>query len=92
MLDVSVYDMDQDKSSDFLGRIVIPLLKIHNNEKRWYALKDQKLQNRAKGSVLLEMELIYNPIRAALRTVHPKETRYDDTETKFKRQVSSSII
>lgn len=80
--------MDQDKSSDFLGRVAIPLMRIHNNERRWYALKDQKLLGRAKGSILLEMELVYNPVRAALRTLNAKEARFDDRETKFKRQAS----
>ncbi|XP_055335584.1 multiple C2 and transmembrane domain-containing protein 1-like isoform X2 [Paramacrobiotus metropolitanus] len=86
-LDITVMDMDQDKKSDFLGRVAIPLLRIQNNERRWYALKDQKLQGRAKGAILLEMEMIYNPLRAAFRTLHPKEVCFDRQESKFKTQV-----
>ncbi|XP_055355490.1 multiple C2 and transmembrane domain-containing protein 1-like isoform X2 [Paramacrobiotus metropolitanus] len=87
VLDITVMDMDQDKKSDFLGRIAIPLLRVQNNERRWYALKDQKLRGRAKGSILLEMEMIYNPFRAAFRTLHPKEVYFDKHEGKFKTQV-----
>ncbi|GAU99133.1 hypothetical protein RvY_10176-2 [Ramazzottius varieornatus] len=87
VLDVTVYDMDQDKKSDFLGRIAVPLLKIHNRERRWYALKDQNLIGRTKGSILLEMDMLYNPVRAAVRTFKPREARLNQEETKFRRQV-----
>ena len=87
ILEITVLDMDQDKKSDFLGRIAIPLLKIKNGERRWYALKDEKLIGRAKGSILLELSLNYNPIRAAIRTVNPQEARFDEVEPKFRRQV-----
>lgn len=36
--------------------------KIRNSEKRWYALKDKKLHRRAKGQILLEFELFWNPV------------------------------
>lgn len=75
---------------EFLGKIAIPLLRIRNGEKRWYALKDKKLRSRAKGNspqILLEMNLVWNPIRACIRTLNPKEEKYMQTEVKFKRQV-----
>lgn len=87
VIDINVYDMDQDKKADFLGRVAIPLLRMHNRERRWYALKDKSLLRRTKGAILLEMDLVYNDVRAAVRTLHPRETRYDVVEPKFKRQV-----
>jgi hypothetical protein len=69
---------------------MIPLLRIRNGEKRWYALKDRKLRSRAKGNnpqILLEMRLEWNPIRACIRTLNPREEKYMQSEVKFKRQV-----
>ncbi|PIK45728.1 putative multiple C2 and transmembrane domain-containing protein 1 [Apostichopus japonicus] len=83
-LEVTIYDEDKHGSPEFLGKCAIPLLRIRNGEKRFYALKDKKLQGRAKGSILLEMEFIYNDIKAAIRTVNPTEVRYMEQEPKFK--------
>ncbi|XP_014281344.1 multiple C2 and transmembrane domain-containing protein isoform X3 [Halyomorpha halys] len=90
VLEVTVYDEDRDHKVEFLGKVAIPLLKIRNNEKRWYALKDKKLYSRAKGNfpqILLELSVIWNPIRACIRTLNPKEEKYMQQEIKFKRQV-----
>lgn len=90
VLEVTVYDEDRDHKVEFLGKVAIPLLRIRNGEKRWYALKDKKLRSRAKGSspqILLEMHLAWNPLRACIRTLNPKEEKYMQTEVKFKRQV-----
>lgn len=50
VLEVTVFDEDRDHKVEFLGRVAIPLWRIHNNEKRWYALKDKKMYARAKGN------------------------------------------
>lgn len=44
VLDVTVFDEDRDHKVEFLGRVVIPLLRIRNGEKRWYALKDKNCE------------------------------------------------
>lgn len=65
VLEVTVYDEDRDHKVEFLGKVAIPLLRIHNGEKRWYALKDKKLYGRAKGNspqILLEMNVVWNPV------------------------------
>lgn len=90
VLEITVYDEDRDHKVEFLGKIAIPLLRIRNGEKKWYALKDKKLRARAKGNspqILLEMTVHWNPIRACIRTLNPREEKYMQTEVKFKRQV-----
>lgn len=57
ILEVSVMD---EKKSEVVGKISIFLLKIYNDEKKWYALKDSTLREPAKGNnprILLEMNL-----------------------------------
>ncbi|XP_075985973.1 multiple C2 domain and transmembrane region protein isoform X7 [Anticarsia gemmatalis] len=90
ILEITVYDEDHDHKVEFLGKLAIPLLNIRNGEKRWYALKDKKLRARAKGNypqILLEMLVIWNPLKAAIRAVNPKEPKYMYQEAKFKRQL-----
>uniref|UniRef100_A0A8D8VPG9 Multiple C2 and transmembrane domain-containing protein 1 n=1 Tax=Cacopsylla melanoneura TaxID=428564 RepID=A0A8D8VPG9_9HEMI len=90
VLDVTVYDEDKDHKVEFLGKLAIPLLRILNGEKKWYALKDKKLMGRAKGNnpqILLEMNVVWNTVRACIRTLNPMEKKYMQTDCKFKRQV-----
>lgn len=89
-LEVTVYDEDRDHKVEFLGKVVIPLLRVRNGERKWYPLKDKKLRSRAKGvnpQILLELTVLWNPIRACIRTLNPKEEKYMQAEVKFKRQV-----
>jgi hypothetical protein len=65
VLQVTVYDEDRDHRFEFLGAVSIPLLRIGNGQKRWYALKDRKLRFRAKGSnpqILLELNVVWNEV------------------------------
>ncbi|XP_058461918.1 multiple C2 and transmembrane domain-containing protein isoform X2 [Malaya genurostris] len=90
VLELTVFDEDRDHKVEFLGRVVIPLLRIRNGEKRWYALKDKKMFIRAKGiqpQILLEMTVVWNKLRAALRALEPKEEKLVQQEAKFKRQL-----
>ncbi|XP_049881228.1 multiple C2 and transmembrane domain-containing protein isoform X3 [Pectinophora gossypiella] len=90
ILELTVYDEDHDHKVEFLGKLAVPLLSIRNGEKRWFALKDKKMRARAKGNypqILLEMTVIWNPLKAAIRAVNPKEPKYMHQEAKFKRQL-----
>jgi hypothetical protein len=90
VLDVTVFDEDRDHKVEFLGRVMIPLFKIRNGEKRWYALKDKNLTSRAKGvspQIQLEMTVVWNSIKAAIRVLEPKEEKLVQQEAKFKRQL-----
>ncbi|XP_063432258.1 multiple C2 and transmembrane domain-containing protein 1-like isoform X3 [Mytilus trossulus] len=84
ILEVTVYDEDRDKKVEFLGKIAIPLLNVRCGEKRWYTLKDKKLLNRTKGAIMLEIDVVYNPVKSAIRTVNPREEKYMKPEPKFK--------
>ncbi|KAE8753209.1 hypothetical protein FOCC_FOCC000132 [Frankliniella occidentalis] len=90
VLEITVYDEDRDHKVEFLGKLAVPLIRVRSGEKRWYCLKDKNLTSRAKGNnpqILLEMTVIWNQIRASIRTINPKEKKYMQSETKFKRQV-----
>ena len=90
VLEITVFDEDRDHRVEFLGKVAIPLLTVNNFEKTWHLLKNKKLRKCAKGTnpqILLEMIVIWNPYRAAIRTLNPKEVKYMESEMKFKREI-----
>uniref|UniRef100_A0A1A9WYX3 C2 domain-containing protein n=1 Tax=Glossina brevipalpis TaxID=37001 RepID=A0A1A9WYX3_9MUSC len=90
VLEITVYDEDRDHRVEFLGKLIIPLLRIKNGVKRWYTLKDKNLCIRAKGmspQILLEMTVVWNELRAICRVLQPKEEKLIQQEAKFKRQL-----
>ncbi|XP_035824948.1 multiple C2 and transmembrane domain-containing protein 1 isoform X2 [Aplysia californica] len=92
VLEVTVYDEDRNKKVEFLGKIAIPLLRVRNGERRWYALKDRKLMHKTKGAVLLEMDFVFNQLKAAVRTVNPREEKLMKAEQKFKISIMKQNI
>lgn len=86
-LEVTVFDEDPNKKFEFLGRVRIPLLSIENGVKKWFALKDKRCVSRSKGQIQLEFSLVYNPLRACIRTLNPRETKLLTPDLKFKRSV-----
>ncbi|CAD7015084.1 unnamed protein product [Ceratitis capitata] len=90
VLEITVYDEDRDHRVEFLGKLIIPLLRIKNGVKRWYTLKDKNLCVRAKGlspQICLEMTVIWNDVRAICQILQPKEEKLIQQEAKFKRQL-----
>ncbi|KAM4720409.1 multiple C2 and transmembrane domain-containing protein 1 isoform 2-T2 [Anableps anableps] len=87
VLEVSVFDEDRDRSADFLGKVAIPLLNVHNGVQRAYLLKNKELTAPTKGLIYLEIEVIYNTIKAALKTVVPAEQKYIEEEPKVSKQL-----
>ncbi|XP_008278984.1 multiple C2 and transmembrane domain-containing protein 1 isoform X2 [Stegastes partitus] len=87
VLEVTVFDEDRDRSADFLGKVVIPLLNIRNGEQKGYVLKNKELTGPTKGAIYLEIDVIYNTVKAALRTVVPAEQKYMEEEPKVSKQL-----
>ncbi|XP_041815490.1 multiple C2 and transmembrane domain-containing protein 1 isoform X4 [Chelmon rostratus] len=87
VLEVTVFDEDRDRSADFLGRVAIPLLYIRNGEQKSYVLKNKELTGPTKGVIYLEIDVIYNTVKAALRTGVPAEQKYMEEEPKVSKHL-----
>jgi len=55
-------------------------------------LKNRTFTERAKGVLYVECEVVYNPVRAAIRTINPKEEKVSDMEEKFSRKILMNNI
>ncbi|CAL8329988.1 unnamed protein product [Arctogadus glacialis] len=87
VLEVTVYDEDRDRSADFLGKVAIPLLNIQNGVRKAYALKSKELTGPTKGVIFLEIDVIFNAIKASIRTINPIEQKYIEGESKMSKQL-----
>ncbi|XP_077943737.1 multiple C2 and transmembrane domain-containing protein 1 isoform X2 [Gasterosteus aculeatus] len=87
VLEVSVYDEDRDRSADFLGKVAIPLLNIQNGERKAYALKSKELTGPTKGVIFLEIDVIFNAVKAGLTTLIPIEQKYIEEEPRVSKQL-----
>ncbi|XP_045427708.1 multiple C2 and transmembrane domain-containing protein 1 isoform X13 [Pipistrellus kuhlii] len=87
VLEVTVYDEDRDRSADFLGKVAIPLLSIQNGEQKAYVLKNKQLTGPTKGVIYLEIDVIFNAVKASLRTLIPKEQKYIEEENRLSKQM-----
>ncbi|KAK7929725.1 hypothetical protein WMY93_006120 [Mugilogobius chulae] len=87
VLEVTVFDEDRDRSADFLGKVAIPLLRVQNGEQKGYALKNKQLTGPTKGFLFLEIDVIYNKVKAAFRTLVPAEQKYIEEEQKVSKQL-----
>nr|XP_033773573.1 multiple C2 and transmembrane domain-containing protein 1 isoform X2 [Geotrypetes seraphini] len=86
-LEVTVYDEDRDRSADFLGKVAIPLLSIQNGEQKAYVLKNKQLTGPTKGVIYLEIDVIFNAVKASMRTLIPKEPKYMEEEPRLSKQL-----
>lgn len=92
VIEVTVHD---EKRSEDIAKITIPLLKINNGVKKWYALKHTTQRERARGTnprILLEMKVTWNLTKASLRSFTPKQTKYLETKAKFDRHIFARNI
>ncbi|KFQ98988.1 Multiple C2 and transmembrane domain-containing protein 1, partial [Opisthocomus hoazin] len=87
VLEVTVYDEDRDRSADFLGKVAIPLLSIQNGEQKAYVLKNKQLTGPTKGVIYLEIDVIFNAVKASVRTLMPKEQKYIEEENRLSKQL-----
>ncbi|XP_068618547.1 multiple C2 and transmembrane domain-containing protein-like [Battus philenor] len=92
VLEVIVWD---EKRTEEVGKVSIPLLNIKNPSKKWYALKGINQRERAKGNnprILLEMGITWNLVKASVRVVNPKEVNLLQTEEKLDRHTFARNI
>ncbi|XP_017554996.1 multiple C2 and transmembrane domain-containing protein 2 isoform X1 [Pygocentrus nattereri] len=87
ILEVTVFDEDGDKPPDFLGKVAIPVLSIHNGQIISCPLRKDHLESLSKGTILLELEVIFNPIKASIRTFNPRERKFLEDNPKFSKKV-----
>ncbi|XP_070769206.1 multiple C2 and transmembrane domain-containing protein 2-like [Enoplosus armatus] len=87
VLVVTIFDEDGDKAPDFLGKVAIPLLSIRRGQQIAFPLKKEDFGGLSKGSITLELEVIFNPVRAGIRTFQPRERRFMEDNPKFSKKV-----
>ncbi|XP_072473376.1 multiple C2 and transmembrane domain-containing protein 2 isoform X2 [Notamacropus eugenii] len=92
VLEVTVFDEDGDKPPDFLGKVAIPLLSIRDGQQSCYVLKNKDLEQASKGVIYLEMDVIYNPVKASLRTFTPREKRFVEDSRKLSKKILSRDV
>uniref|UniRef100_A0A669CQE9 Multiple C2 and transmembrane domain-containing protein 2 n=1 Tax=Oreochromis niloticus TaxID=8128 RepID=A0A669CQE9_ORENI len=87
VLVVTIFDEDGDKAPDFLGKVAIPLLLIRRGQQIAFPLKKEDLGELSKGSITLELEVIFNPVsKASIRTFQPKERYFMEDNPKFSKK------
>ncbi|XP_031420278.1 multiple C2 and transmembrane domain-containing protein 2 isoform X2 [Clupea harengus] len=92
VLVLTVYDDDRDKPPDFLGKVAVPLLSIHNGQAVTKHLKKDNLGSQSKGTISLEMDVIYNPVRAGIRSFGPTEIKFMEDNPKFNKKLLARNI
>ncbi|XP_076800137.1 multiple C2 and transmembrane domain-containing protein 1-like [Clavelina lepadiformis] len=87
VFEITVYDEDSENEKDFLGKIVIPILSCNNGDTHTYTLKDKKLKEKTKGTITVQISYIFNQVRAAIRTFSPREEKFMEESSKFKKSL-----
>ncbi|XP_061526026.1 multiple C2 and transmembrane domain-containing protein 2-like isoform X2 [Phycodurus eques] len=82
----TIFDEDGDKAPDFLGKVAIPLLSIRRRQQITMLLKKEDLGELTKGNITLELEIIFNPVRASIRTFQPRERKFMEDNPKFSKK------
>ncbi|XP_044049856.1 multiple C2 and transmembrane domain-containing protein 2 isoform X2 [Siniperca chuatsi] len=92
VIELTVLDENGDKAPNFLGKVAIPLLTVQNGQQICLFLKKETLGNVSKGTITLVLEVIYNKVRAGIRTFQPKETKSMEENVKFSKKVLARNI
>ncbi|XP_073328262.1 multiple C2 and transmembrane domain-containing protein 2 [Pagrus major] len=92
VLELTVLDENGDKAPNFLGKVAIPLLTVQNGQEICLFLKKEDLGNVSKGTITLVLEVIYNKVRAGIRTFQPEETKLMEENLKFSKKVLARNI
>ncbi|XP_010212178.1 PREDICTED: multiple C2 and transmembrane domain-containing protein 1, partial [Tinamus guttatus] len=62
-------------------------LQIQNGQQKAYVLKNKQLTGPTKGVIYLEIDVIFNPVKAGIRTLMPKEQKYIEEENRLSKQL-----
>uniref|UniRef100_A0A4W4HFD3 C2 domain-containing protein n=1 Tax=Electrophorus electricus TaxID=8005 RepID=A0A4W4HFD3_ELEEL len=94
VLMLTVCGEDGDKSPDILGKVAIPLLTVcvTNGQLITSLLKKEDLAGPSKGTITLELSVLYNPARAAIKTFKPRETKFEEDNPKFNKKLLARNI
>uniref|UniRef100_A0A8D0H314 Multiple C2 and transmembrane domain containing 2 n=1 Tax=Sphenodon punctatus TaxID=8508 RepID=A0A8D0H314_SPHPU len=92
VLEVTVFDEDGDKPPDFLGKVAIPLLSVRNGQQGCYTLKNKDLECPSKGVIYLEVDVLFNPVKASIRTFSTREKRFLEDNRKFSKKILSRNV
>ncbi|XP_077424850.1 multiple C2 and transmembrane domain-containing protein 2-like [Vanacampus margaritifer] len=92
VLELIILDENGDKAPGFLGKVAIPLLTIQNEQQICLYLKKEDLSGPAKGTITLVLEVIYNKVRAGIRSFQPKEEKFTEENIKFSKKVLANNI
>uniref|UniRef100_UPI003AAE5970 multiple C2 and transmembrane domain-containing protein 2-like n=1 Tax=Centroberyx gerrardi TaxID=166262 RepID=UPI003AAE5970 len=92
VIEFTVLDGNGDKASNFLGKVAIPLLTVQNGQQVCRFLKKEDLGRLSKGTITLVLDVIYNKVRAGVRSFQPKETKFMEENIKFSKKVLAQNI
>ncbi|XP_013858988.1 multiple C2 and transmembrane domain-containing protein 2 [Austrofundulus limnaeus] len=92
VLELTVLDENGDRSPNFLGKVAIPLLTVQNSQQVCLFLKKEDLGRPSKGTITLVLDVVYNQVRAGIRTFQPKETKLIEENLKFNKKVLARNI
>uniref|UniRef100_A0A3Q1AUQ4 C2 domain-containing protein n=1 Tax=Amphiprion ocellaris TaxID=80972 RepID=A0A3Q1AUQ4_AMPOC len=92
VIELTVLDENGDKAPNFLGKVAVPLLTVQNGQPICLFLKKENLGSTSKGTITLVLEVIYNKVRAGIKTFQPKETKLMEENLKFSKKVLARNI
>ncbi|XP_056317045.1 multiple C2 and transmembrane domain-containing protein 2 isoform X4 [Danio aesculapii] len=92
VLEVTVFDEDGDKAPDFLGKVAIPLVSACEGQQFICPLRKENLTTMCKGAVILELEVLFNPVKASIITFTPREQKFLEDNVKFSKKILSRNI
>ncbi|XP_075998450.1 multiple C2 and transmembrane domain-containing protein 2 [Genypterus blacodes] len=92
VLELTVLDEQRDKSPTFLGKVAVQLLSVENGKQVSFFLKKEDLGNQSKGTITLVVDVVYNKVRAGIKTFQPQEAKFTDENLKFSKKVLARNI
>lgn len=92
VIELTLFDENGDKAPNILGKVAIPLLTVQNGQQICLFLKKEDLGSASKGTITLVLEVIYNKVRAGIKTFQPKETKLMEENPKFSKKVLARNI